>query len=233
MTNALSAALGASAIGLSLAAIALAQLEWLPARAAMLLFALGGLVGFGAAGAAIAVLFAGKSVPAFALGIAGAIPAVLLIGNLANGLQFPMLNDVTTTREDPPVWRHAQDLPENQGRDMAFPEEFAPLIDAHYPEIQPLRLDGDPAAAYQRALDTARAMPGWSITAEFPAEGQFEAVAVTRMFRFRDDIAVRVQPDNGGSRIDMRSKSRDGRSDLGANARRIQAYFAALGHAGA
>jgi uncharacterized protein (DUF1499 family) len=47
---------------------------------------------------------------------------------------------------------------------------------------------------------------------------------VTRIFRFVDDIVVRVRPSNGGSIVDVRSKSRDGRGDMGANAARIRAF---------
>ncbi len=61
-------------------------------------------------------------------------------------------------------------------------------------------------------------------------EGVFEAVEVTRIFRFVDDIVVRVRmsPGGNGSVVDVRSKSRDGRGDLGANAARIRAFAAAL-----
>ena len=54
--------------------------------------------------------------------------------------------------------------------------------------------------------------------------GTIEAVDTTKWFGFKDDIAIRVRADGAGSRIDIRSKSRVGRSDLGTNARRIRAY---------
>jgi len=53
-------------------------------------------------------------------------------------------------------------------------------------------------------------------------EGRIEAVAVSRVFRFADDIVVRIRPSaDGGSRVDIRSRSRDGKGDLGVNAQRI------------
>ena len=72
-------------------------------------------------------------------------------------------------------------------------------------------------------------MPAWTITAADDASGTIEAVATTRLFGFQDDIAIRVRADGAGaSRVDVRSKSRDGKGDLGTNAARIRAYVTAL-----
>jgi len=48
------------------------------------------------------------------------------------------------------------------------------------------------------------------------------------MFGFKDDVSIRLTRDAGATKVDMRSASRVGLSDLGANAARIEAYFAAL-----
>ena len=69
---------------------------------------------------------------------------------------------------------------------------------------------------------------GWRIVDGNPAEGRIEATATTRWFGFKDDIVIRISAAGGGSRIDVRSKSRVGRSDLGANAKRIQDFLTAL-----
>jgi len=61
-----------------------------------------------------------------------------------------------------------------------------------------------------------------------PAAGRIEANETSRWFRFTDDVVIRVAPDGAGSRIDVRSVSRVGRSDFGVNAARIRAYTAAL-----
>ena len=73
---------------------------------------------------------------------------------------------------------------------------------------------------------------GWDIVARAPAEGRIEAVATSAWFGFRDDIVIRIRPDGGGSKVDIRSKSRDGESDLGVNARRIREFIAKLKAAG-
>jgi uncharacterized protein (DUF1499 family) len=69
---------------------------------------------------------------------------------------------------------------------------------------------------------------GWEIVAADPATGRIEATATTFWYGFKDDVVVRVGAGNGGSVIDVRSKSRVGRSDLGANASRIRTYLEAL-----
>ena len=56
----------------------------------------------------------------------------------------------------------------------------------------------------------------------------WEAREVSRIFQFVDDIVVRVRPMATGAVIDVRSKSRDGRGDLGENAKRIRAFAAAI-----
>jgi uncharacterized protein (DUF1499 family) len=91
----------------------------------------------------------------------------------------------------------------------------------------PLELKEPPPAAYARALAAAEAM-GWEITARDPGTARIEAVATTRWFGFKDDVLVRVSPSGAGSRLDVRSKSRVGKGDVGANARRIRAFFERL-----
>ena len=84
-----------------------------------------------------------------------------------------------------------------------------------------------PDRAFARAEAAARSL-GWDIAAAVPAEGRIEATATTRWFGFKDDVVIRIAAAPGGSRVDVRSVSRVGKSDLGANARRIRAFLAAL-----
>ena len=96
-----------------------------------------------------------------------------------------------------------------------------------YPDIQPLTLGLAPAAAFNRALDTAQRM-GWTIVAADDAAGRIEASDRSRWFGFTDDIVIRIIPSASGSRIDLRSSSRVGRSDFGVNAARVERYLSAL-----
>ena len=82
--------------------------------------------------------------------------------------------------------------------------------------------------AFNEALDVAASMPGWSVVVSDIDAGRIEAGQQRRWFRFTDDVVIRVIGDGAGSRIDMRSTSRLGRSDYGVNAARIRAYMGAL-----
>lgn len=71
-------------------------------------------------------------------------------------------------------------------------------------------------------------MLGWEIAAADPKTLRIEATDRTLFFGFSDDIVIRITPLGRASRVDVRSASRVGRSDLGANARRIRAFFRQL-----
>jgi uncharacterized protein (DUF1499 family) len=69
---------------------------------------------------------------------------------------------------------------------------------------------------------------GWTIVAADDTAGRIEASDRSRWFGFTDDIVIRVTASGSGSRVDVRSSARLGRSDFGVNAARIRAYLGAL-----
>ena len=152
----------------------------------------------------------------------------LLLGAVAFGVPFnfqqaassvPRINDITTDMENPPQYMTTA---------RAYPgDEFARLQRAAYPDIAPVSLPMPPREAFERAVRAAEAM-GWEVVGRDAAAGVLEAVDTTKWFGFKDDIAVRVSAAGNGSRIDVRSKSRVGRNDIGTNARRIRAYVERL-----
>ena len=87
-----------------------------------------------------------------------------------------------------------------------------------------------PPQAFQRALSAAQKM-GWVIVNTAADEGRIEATDTTLFFGFNDDVVIRVTTAPSGSRVDVRSLSRIGRSDMGTNARRIEQYLQALTNA--
>jgi uncharacterized protein (DUF1499 family) len=140
----------------------------------------------------------------------------------------PAIHDITTDTTSPPAFQavlplraDAPNPPEYGGDSIAQQQREA------YPDIEPLLLDVPAAVAFERALEAAREM-GWQIVAAEPAEGRIEATDTTFWFGFKDDVVVRVEPAAGGSRVDVRSVSRVGRSDVGTNAERIRDYLAKL-----
>jgi uncharacterized protein (DUF1499 family) len=145
---------------------------------------------------------------------------------LARGV--PWIHDITTDTADPPAFVAILPLRAGAPNPAAYGgPEVAAAQAAAYPEVKPLHLDAAPPAAFERALAAARDM-GWTIVAADAAAGRLEATATTSWWGFKDDVVVRVRPDGTGSRIDVRSVSRVGKSDLGVNARRIREYLARL-----
>ena len=112
---------------------------------------------------------------------------------------------------------------------MAYPgPSFAEQQRAGYPELAPLPMAGSPDDVFKRVEAAARQMPTWQITRRDPAAHALEGVDTTALFQFQDDFVIEVRPQGSGSVVQMRSKSRDGKGDIGANAARINAFFAKL-----
>ena len=141
----------------------------------------------------------------------------------------PPIHDITTDTENPPAFVAAMKLRPAGSNTVAYEgPALAGKQKAAYPDITPVKLSVPPADAFKRALDTAKAMPGWTVVDSDLGSGRIEANETSRWFRFTDDVVIRVAADGPGSRIDVRSVSRVGRSDFGVNAGRIRAYTAAL-----
>ncbi len=136
----------------------------------------------------------------------------------------PPIHDITTDTSDPPEFVAVLPLRADASNSAVYAgDSIAALQRAAYPDVQPLLLNDTPAQAYRRALEAAERM-GWEIVASDSAAGRIEATATTTWFGFKDDVVIRVRASDAGSRIDVRSVSRVGRSDVGANAARIRAY---------
>jgi uncharacterized protein (DUF1499 family) len=138
----------------------------------------------------------------------------------------PPIHDITTDTDDPPAFVAV--VAKRQAAQARNPPEYAgPAVAAQqktaYPDLVPIRLSVPPEQAFEKARAAAQAL-GWEIVAAEPGEGRLEATDTTRWFGFKDDVVVRVRPDGAGSRVDVRSKSRVGRSDVGANAARVRAF---------
>ncbi len=141
----------------------------------------------------------------------------------------PPIHDITTDSTNPPAIVAA--LPARSAEQAVTATYGGAAIaqqqQAAYGDIAPAMLALPPAQGFERALAAAKAM-GWTILAGDAATGRIEASETTRYFGFTDDIVIRVTPDGTGSRIDIRSHSRQGRGDLGVNAARVRKYLAAV-----
>lgn len=141
--------------------------------------------------------------------------------------KLPFIHDITTDTTNTPAFSQtlrearidARNPPEYPGAEVAELQREA------YPDIQPVMLDTDMSATMERIKAIVETM-GWEIvTAQ---DDRLEATDTTFWFGFKDDVVIRLQPAGTNTRVDIRSKSRIGASDVGANADRIRRFFAAL-----
>jgi uncharacterized protein (DUF1499 family) len=208
----------------------------LPSRISFPLFLLGGLLGLVGLILALVALYTTRPAKGRAgRGLAwGALALSLpVLGGIAfaasSGGSAPPINDITTDFADPPQFAALAREGPNAGRDMSYPgESFASQQRAAYPDLAPIAVGTPPEATFA-AVKAAVVGFGWTIVAADTGTGVIEATDTSHIFRFVDDIAIRVRPDADGSHVDMRSKSREGQGDLGVNAKRIRRLRDALG----
>jgi len=236
-------AAGALVVALAVAAIALAGLGsrwgWWHFRTGFTMLRWGGYAALAGAaltvGAALVVRGPGRR---RALAVAGPL-AVLALATVAvpwqarrTARRVPPIHDITTDTEDPPAFVALRDRRPGARNPVEYGgPAVAAQQRAGYPDLAPATLPLPPAAALARAAAVARDL-GWTVVAVDTAAGRVEATDRTRWFGFYDDVVVRVTPATDGagaaSRVDVRSLSRVGGSDVGANARRIRAFLARL-----
>ncbi|HDZ8828929.1 TPA: DUF1499 domain-containing protein [Aeromonas dhakensis] len=149
----------------------------------------------------------------------GAVPLLLPLAFVVQALRTPLVNDVSTDPNNPPqlLWaaelRTAQDLPINPAPLKAFEGKPGPLFTS-----------ASPAEVITEAHALMEQL-GWQVR---PSPQGLEAVVTTGWFGFQDDVALRVFAGPSETRIDMRSASRQGRSDLGTNRARIEEFLIRL-----
>lgn len=146
--------------------------------------------------------------------------------HLRMALDAPPIHDVSTLPDAAPPFESVAGLRTARDNSLAPLAETARLQKAHY-ALNPLQLNLAPARAFALAEQEARAR-GWDLVQVEAARGRIEAVATSRLFGFKDDVLILIEPHAEGARVQMRSASRVGRSDLGQNARRISGYLDAL-----
>lgn len=191
-----------------------------------------GLIGLAALLLALRALWRRRALHSSAIGLVLSLGMVgFPLYFLFLGLSHPAIHDISTDLANPPQFAALRAVRAAAG---AAPLERSAALAARqkeaYPNLHPLILDEPAAPAFAQALQTAKAM-GWQIAFADPAAGRIEATATTFLFRFKDDVVIRIEPEGPGkSRIDVRSVSRLGIGDFGTNAARIHTYLARLDH---
>ena len=169
----------------------------------------------------------GYALTAIGIGVALlAYPTYLV----AKSYKLPWIYDITTDPLDPPRYEALARIRPRDANPIIYAGlSAAELQRAAYPDIETLDAEASVQASYEAALAVITKRR-WRIVEQRPPqpprrEGRIEAVARTPIMGFRDDVVVRVRADGGGSRIDVRSSSRYGAFDFGANAARVRALI--------
>jgi uncharacterized protein (DUF1499 family) len=172
--------------------------------------------GYAGLGRALLALFIGIALLAY--------PAYLGV----RALRLPAIADISTDTSNPPRF---DALARQRPRDrINYPgAATAALQRTGYPDIAPLDLEISARGAYDAALAIVTKRK-WAISdARAPTlarrDGVIEATARSPIMGFRDDVVIRVMPMSRGTRVDVRSASRVGSYDLGANASRIRSLL--------
>ena len=167
-------------------------------------------------------------VAAFLALAVGAMAAAAPLMLFLQAVGAPRINDISTDTADPPPLVTTLQMRSEAVTPPAYPGKVvADQQHQAYPDVASIVLSVAPDEAFRKVDAVVTAM-GWDVVARAPAEGRIEAIDTSLWFGFHDDIVVRIRPAGAGSRIDIRSKSRVGRSDLGANAHRIRTFTSKL-----
>lgn len=161
------------------------------------------------------------SLGGFALGI---IPLIMLVAIVGAGFKVPKIHDISTDLEHNIAFEKAPALRAKSENGLEFPS--AKVMEQHlaaYAHIRPLEVSEAPDEALIKAIKVSKVL-GWQIHHQNSELRTFEATEATALFGFIDDIVIRVSVTAEGSKIDTRSVSRVGVSDLGVNAKRIERF---------
>jgi uncharacterized protein (DUF1499 family) len=168
---------------------------------------------------------AGNDFAAIVVGLIGlALPAYFL----SQSFMLPDLTDIQTSPEDPLQYTVLleQRPPDANPLGPQTAEQVQLQAEA-YEDIGPIEVDRSAGAVFTVVNEAVKQL-GWTVVVnEAPGEsgvGRIEATDSSLIMGFTDDVVVRVKGDDTSAVIDIRSASRYGRSDLGANAERIRAF---------
>jgi len=152
----------------------------------------------------------------------------LLTGLVATGLPMAFkrkaaahpLHDITTNTTNPPSFQAILPLRANAPNPPEYDASIANRSQQLYPELKTLISSASKEALFKQALASVK-KTDWVLVNENSQQGIIEATDTTFWYGFKDDIVIRIQATNNGSALDIRSKSRIGGSDVGANSERI------------
>lgn len=160
------------------------------------------------------------------------IPLFFILPQMIKARSVPPIHDISTDTIHPPEFVVIVAIRKDAPNDLIYahegsPEMLASLQQAAYPLVSSVTMDVSMVEAVSKSTSILTAQ-GLEVVNSDPAAGIVEATATTFWFGFKDDVVVRVTEEAAGTKIDVRSVSRVGQSDIGANAARIQKFLNAL-----
>jgi uncharacterized protein (DUF1499 family) len=140
----------------------------------------------------------------------------------------PYIHDITTDTENPPQFVVVASIRGPGDHPVTYDgPEVAAKQKAAYPDLKTLVVQA-PAEKVFKAADEVIKDMGMEIVDASEPELRIEATSTSLLYGFKDDMVVRITAADGSTRVDVRSKSRVGRSDLGQNANRIRKFLLRL-----
>ena len=140
----------------------------------------------------------------------------------------PYIHDISTDTANPPEFIAAARLRKPGDHPVAYDgAEVADLQHKAYPDLVTLKTAA-PADKVFGAAKAVIASMGMQLADADPSQGRIEANQTSLLYGFTDDMVVRIVAGADGTKVDVRSKSRVGRSDLGQNAKRIRVFLQKL-----
>ena len=193
----------------------------------------------------LAVATCAGSIVAFVLGLIYRRPGAIACGFLAiliagatayvpwslrqAAQRVPPIHDITTDTDNPPLFVRVAHARKKTDHPTAYDgPEVAAMQKKGYPDLGPILVKAPMAKVFDESKVILVSM-GMNVVDAEPIQGRIEATDTSLLFGFEDDLVVRlVQQADGTVRVDVRSKSRVGRSDFGINAHRIRAFIKSL-----
>ena len=155
------------------------------------------------------------------------LPLLGIGSQLVLGRSVPAIHNISTDTINPPQFSRVPEYRTENDNPLEYQVSVLADVQAKaYPNVKTLFTDLMPRESHRIALGIASSFD-WNIVAENVVTGIIEATETTKLWAFKDDVVIRItERPEGGSAIDMRSVSRVGISDLGANAKRIEKFMA-------
>lgn len=160
----------------------------------------------------------------FAYAVLALVAVAMPVSMMSKASAVPPIHDITTDVTNPPVFVAVAPLREGAPNPITYEggEVTKQQLEA-YPEIKTQLLPQNLETVLS-AAEKAIVSLGWE-RAQGALPNTLEATDTTLWFGFKDDVVIRLTPKSNNTLVDMRSKSRVGKSDLGKNAQRINAFF--------